>query len=391
MFRRHRFVLGFVISLATIWGASGTEARPWRPAQLPNGIVNNCATCHVSDAGGGPRNAFGQVVGSEFLSGGNVVWNAALARLDSDGDGATNGQELGDPDGDGTPTPGAQVTNPGDPSSKPAQQQQPPAGGPPKLTLKLTGMTPHVGQLLVVRVVDRATGQEVGRKRIESVVGPGFDVVVEGLKVGGSYDVDFYADLNKNGKYDAPPADHAWRMPANNVQADVTLNFAHNTNFTDIKFPADQPPAGGALQVVSFTVDGTELKAGEKNPPVSAGMHELVIKFSAPLNLEEDEDGDLNPNNVEVEVFPNIDEHVEEDGFSDDKMSAFATVNLPANTTYQFLVVTNPEQENEVIREYYFGTIALSDATVAGRVDRPADMAAAKMEDGVVVLLKQDP
>ncbi len=39
--------------------------------------------------------------------------------MDSDGDGATNGEELGDPDGDGVADPGAVVTNPGDPNSVP--------------------------------------------------------------------------------------------------------------------------------------------------------------------------------------------------------------------------------------------------------------------------------
>jgi protocatechuate 3,4-dioxygenase beta subunit len=49
----------------------------------------------------------------------SVVWNAALAALDSDGDGFSNGTELGDPDGDNTATPGAVVTNPGLASSFP--------------------------------------------------------------------------------------------------------------------------------------------------------------------------------------------------------------------------------------------------------------------------------
>ena len=39
--------------------------------------------------------------------------------MDSDGDGFSNGAELGDPDGDGVPIPGAQVTNPGNAASRP--------------------------------------------------------------------------------------------------------------------------------------------------------------------------------------------------------------------------------------------------------------------------------
>ena len=46
--------------------------------------------------------------------------------------------------------------------------------------------------------------------------------------------VNFFADHNGNGAYDTPPTDHAWQMDLNNVTGDTTLNFAHNTNFTDI-------------------------------------------------------------------------------------------------------------------------------------------------------------
>ena len=74
------------------------------------------------------RNAFGQEVGANHLStpgsGGQVEWSEALAMLDSDGDGFTNGQELQDPAGTwriGQPFPGdaALVTNPGDPNDFP--------------------------------------------------------------------------------------------------------------------------------------------------------------------------------------------------------------------------------------------------------------------------------
>lgn len=88
---------------------------------MPNGTVFNCQTCHISAGGGGARNAFGNEVALRVAPGSlDPFWTPALAALDSDGDGFTNGQEVGDPDGDGTPVPGAVVTNPGDPTSKPA-------------------------------------------------------------------------------------------------------------------------------------------------------------------------------------------------------------------------------------------------------------------------------
>ena len=67
------------------------EGRAQRVNQIPNGDVGGCGNCHVNSAGGGARNAFGSAIEGGFLSGGNVTWNATLARLDSDQDGATNG------------------------------------------------------------------------------------------------------------------------------------------------------------------------------------------------------------------------------------------------------------------------------------------------------------
>lgn len=70
-------------------------ARPARVAQLPTAPAN-CGTCHVSVGGGGPRNDFGVDVNATLV-GGAVDWPAIFA-LDSDDDGFTNGEELGDPD-----------------------------------------------------------------------------------------------------------------------------------------------------------------------------------------------------------------------------------------------------------------------------------------------------
>ena len=81
---------------------------------MPNGNVNSCANCHVNPRGGDQRTAFGQDVFAITGRGNAPFWSDTLAAMDSDGDGFTNGQELGDPDGDGTAETGAQVTHPGD-------------------------------------------------------------------------------------------------------------------------------------------------------------------------------------------------------------------------------------------------------------------------------------
>ena len=102
-------------------------SRSFRVTQIPNGNQAQCLNCHNSEFGGS-RNVFGQAIQSGFLStpgpSGNVQWGPELAALDSDNDGFTNGEELGDPDGtwsQGQPAPGDpnNISNPGDPNSTP--------------------------------------------------------------------------------------------------------------------------------------------------------------------------------------------------------------------------------------------------------------------------------
>ncbi len=103
--------------VALLFGAGCLEAqaRSFRVSRIPNGIAANCANCHVNPSGGGTRTAFGAAVNTAIggTSANVAFWDATLAALDSDGDGVTNGAELLDPDGDGTPTSSVGATNPG--------------------------------------------------------------------------------------------------------------------------------------------------------------------------------------------------------------------------------------------------------------------------------------
>ncbi len=100
-------------------------SRDFRVQRIPNGNIFSCQNCHFSQFGGDERNAFGNAVNQLVTPGGQQnFWGPALAALDSDGDGFTNGEELQDPNGTwqpGQPLPGnpSLVTNPGDPNSKP--------------------------------------------------------------------------------------------------------------------------------------------------------------------------------------------------------------------------------------------------------------------------------
>jgi len=106
--------------------------------------------------------------------------------------------------------------------------------GPFVLTLNLSGMNPHIGQTLYLSVVDKNSGEEVERET--ATVSAEFSLQVSGIEKDHSYFVNFFADFNTNGMYDAPPTDHAWQMEANNVSGNITLDFTHNTNFTNINW-----------------------------------------------------------------------------------------------------------------------------------------------------------
>jgi hypothetical protein len=79
------------LGLALVLLSSEVAARSGFVSQIPHG---GCDRCHIVP--GGPRNAFGQDVQRTLNGGPN--WRA-LYDLDSDNDGFTNGEELGDPDG----------------------------------------------------------------------------------------------------------------------------------------------------------------------------------------------------------------------------------------------------------------------------------------------------
>ena len=105
--------------------AEEAYARGKRVSQIPNGAVFSCNSCHTA-GGGSPRNAFGLEIETNFLTAagaaGDVLWAPELAALDSDGDGASNGAELGDPDGTwvaGDTNPEGEAFAPGDPTSTP--------------------------------------------------------------------------------------------------------------------------------------------------------------------------------------------------------------------------------------------------------------------------------
>jgi hypothetical protein len=104
------------------------------------------------------------------------------------------------------------------------------------LTVNFSGMTPHIGQMLELRVENNNDNTEVDRIKVTSIPSANFEIKLVGLKFNTEYKAEFYADLNGNGIYDAPPVDHAWLIDFTNITGDVIQNFNHNTNFTDINW-----------------------------------------------------------------------------------------------------------------------------------------------------------
>lgn len=118
---------GLVGTIALAGFALGTGVFP-SLRFIPNlenvpGTTVECQVCHAGSQGGS-LNAFGETVRAHLNASRQPDWSA-IRNLDSDGDGYTNGQELGDPTGSWTPgspdpsSPSA-VTHPGSPTSKPS-------------------------------------------------------------------------------------------------------------------------------------------------------------------------------------------------------------------------------------------------------------------------------
>ncbi|KAJ0405782.1 hypothetical protein P43SY_003632 [Pythium insidiosum] len=109
--------------LLVVAAVVGVESRPTFVARIPNGnaVAGVRGLGHTDPNGGGALNVFGLA----FSTSGSQ-WTAALCQLDSDGDGATNGEELGDPCCSWTPghavSHAAAATHPGMPNAFTAEQ-----------------------------------------------------------------------------------------------------------------------------------------------------------------------------------------------------------------------------------------------------------------------------
>jgi len=107
-----------ILLVCVVIAAAGTlKSRDEYMEKLPVYRQFKCTICHQSPdpITGTDLNNFGK----DFKKYG-YEWNSTLAGLDSDGDGFSNGIELGDEDGDGSPEVSIERSNPGDPINHPS-------------------------------------------------------------------------------------------------------------------------------------------------------------------------------------------------------------------------------------------------------------------------------
>lgn len=116
-------------------------------------------------------------------------------------------------------------------------------------------MSPHLGQLFELRVVRQDNQEEIGRYSLPQILVNDFSVFIPEFELNHNYNIDFYADFNGSGSYNAPPVDHAWRIPFISSNGDIIQNFSHNANFTDIQWPGATSAEDENLSVANFNLE----------------------------------------------------------------------------------------------------------------------------------------
>jgi hypothetical protein len=139
------------------------------------------------------------------------------------------------------------------------------------LSFQLRGFDPHVGNRVDVMLVAESgdSGNVEGWIRLEPL-GPEFvnstTELFDTLDPGRNYHIDFFADFNNSGTYDAPDTDHSWRIP---VATDTGVaSYTHDFAFTNFNLTPRPMTHGDAI--VRFSngnvFGGQRLEARIYNP-----------------------------------------------------------------------------------------------------------------------------
>ncbi|MBK7859455.1 MAG: hypothetical protein IPJ65_12690 [Archangiaceae bacterium] len=104
------------------------------------------------------------------------------------------------------------------------------------VVITLKNFNPHNGQTVHLKVKTMTGGVTQGSETTVVVANnTGTLTVPNVLQPGTVYNIDFYADVNGNNTCDAPGTDHEWRITVTGSTAGLTMDYAHNANFTDLR------------------------------------------------------------------------------------------------------------------------------------------------------------
>jgi hypothetical protein len=249
------------------------------------------------------------------------------------------------------------------------------------VTINFTNMSPHINQNLYLRIVDKSTLKESDRTFV-LISSASFSVTLPAVDVGGSYFVDFFADVNSNAKYDAPPTDHAWRINLNNAAGNDTLNFTHNTSFTDIKWQniltvnfSGMTPHIGQMLEIKLENSTLEKEIGRIKIPAiaSASFPVQIIGLIEPGDYSIEFYVDLNGNGI-YDAPPT--DHAWKIGFN--YTGGNAEVNFAHNATFSdiqwkyLLTVNFTAMTPHVGQQFELRLVKVENQEEAGRVTLPA-------------------
>ena len=153
-------------------------------------------------------------------------------------------------------------------------------------------------------------------------------------------------------------------------------------------------PVGVKVNLVSVKLDGKVVQKQTKTDPVAPGRHTVEFTFDTALNIHLDpKAGEFDVAGVDLALLP-FPSQFPDIAVSPDRKGFSVTLDLPANTTYQLVVITNIDTDDdteETFSDFYFGTTALSDAKVSGSILPPAEAEDAEIGDGIALLLTVPP
>ncbi len=169
------------------------------------------------------------------------------------------------------------------------------------VTLNISGADPHAGNRVELRVVD-GSDNLVARGVVEALPSGTYSFALPSSTPEGAHRLDFFADLSGNGTYDAPPADHAWREDIA-ATGDVVIDWAHDTDFTDISTPAlhhggdltfnvsdADPHIGNLFELRVIRTDNHQLVGRYVIPELSSGAFTIVLEGILENGVEYDVD-----------------------------------------------------------------------------------------------------